>query len=849
MTMALPGETLRSLGDFELVRQIGRGGMGIVYEAKQVSLNRRVALKVLNGGLGLSHRAVLRFRLEAEAAAKLHHTNIVPVYTTGEAGGTHFYAMELIEGPSLDQVLDRLRHGPPGTRRLAEPDDTGSREELPSPSAEETVAYPDATPGPPAGGMQVPLVPGLESGSGGSYFDAVARMIAEVADALDYAHRSSVIHRDIKPSNLLLSPDGRLSLNDFGLARVLERPGVTVTGEFVGTPRYMSPEQITAGRAPLDHRTDIFSLGATLYELLTLRPPFPGERRDQVIAQILHKDPTPPRRVDRRIPLDLETICLKGLEKDPDRRYQAAGAMAEDLRRYVSRHAISARRTGPLGRSVKWARRHPALAAVASVATVAMVAAASFAYSALQSHHQLREERLRNTIERAQLAAMSGEFAEAERAVSEAEMLGASAGWVRLVRGQVAYRRGNYAPAIRDLEQAIRLLPDNFSARATLALAFQEDGQPDRCFPILEYLNGRRPAAPEDALFLGMIQTFSAPGQALATLDKAVSFPRTAPMARAVRAATWGSLATETGDPSAAEHAVEEARVARVLLPDNPIIRGYTLSALLAAASTFESSGQDGRRREALAEAERDYGAIEEEFASQLVVGFRWMYLRYLGNHRATFDLARRSWQLPARRPMDASFYALVLYEQGRVDEALTVIEDSRRGDVYRAARDTLWIFALAEGPGGPDQALAALRELSGDQRATGNGAMRFTPELFLFLGRRDEAVALAKEMGREGYSWPTSYGPAVFRRFFEYVEGRAGDGDLLAAAGRSHNAQCLAHYWIAMRRLGDGDRAGARDHFGLAVATRAFWLDHYDWSATLLDRMKADPEWPHWIR
>src|SRR5262249_13010402 len=149
-------------------------------------------------------------------------------------------------------------------------------------------------------------------------FDAVARMIADVADALDYAHRQGVIHRDIKPSNLLLSPDGRLSVNDFGLARVLEQPALSTTGELVGTPAYMSPEQITAGRVPVDPRTDIYSLGATLYELLTLRPPFTGRSRDQVLAQIIQKGPPRPRRLKPNVPKDLETICLKCLEKDPE---------------------------------------------------------------------------------------------------------------------------------------------------------------------------------------------------------------------------------------------------------------------------------------------------------------------------------------------------------------------------------------------------------------------------------------------------------------------------------------------------------------------------------------------------
>src|SRR5262245_25875187 len=225
----------RRLGDFEILREVGRGGMGVVYEARQVSLNRPVALKVLGPGLGLTPHAVQRFRREAEAAARLHHTNIVPVYATGEQDGTHFYAMELVEGPSLNHVIRQLRTAP-GT----EPASTAT-----SPGAAETGPYVEGQDTPsavPVGGSSSQL------SSGGPYFETVARMVAEVADALEYAHQHGVIHRDIKPANLLLSPDGRLAVNDFGLARLLEQPGVTITGEFVGTPAYMSPEQITAGR-------------------------------------------------------------------------------------------------------------------------------------------------------------------------------------------------------------------------------------------------------------------------------------------------------------------------------------------------------------------------------------------------------------------------------------------------------------------------------------------------------------------------------------------------------------------------------------------------------------------------
>jgi hypothetical protein len=249
----------KTLGDFEIIREIGRGGMGVVYEASQRSLNRRVALKVLSSGLGLTTKAVTRFRREAEAAAKLHHTNIVPIYATGEEHGIHFYAMELIDGPSLDQVIRHMRDGDTGTSSMQELDSTI---DSPVPGAlpnwvSESMAYrPEGAGSSSATAGKTSDTTGSGISSGTQYFDHVASMIADVADALQHAHDEGVIHRDIKPSNLLLSADGRLSLNDFGLARILEQPGMTMSGEFVGSPLYMSPEQITAGRAPLDHRTD-----------------------------------------------------------------------------------------------------------------------------------------------------------------------------------------------------------------------------------------------------------------------------------------------------------------------------------------------------------------------------------------------------------------------------------------------------------------------------------------------------------------------------------------------------------------------------------------------------------------
>ncbi|MHC4675421.1 MAG: protein kinase domain-containing protein, partial [Planctomycetota bacterium] len=348
------------IGDFRIEKRLGSGGMGTVYQAVQLSLNRRVALKVLPPSLAMSREAVKRFHREAQAAAKLHHTNIVAIYAEGEEKGTCYYAMEMIEGQSLGQIIEDLRivkanRSEPKTSISMEPLGTGEQPE--SDGLEKTESQTS--------------IAQTWSGSGHRYFDTIARLIAGVADALDYAHKKGIIHRDIKPSNLMLGSDGRLSLMDFGVARILEDQGITMTGSFVGTPHYMSPEQITGRRDKLDRRTDIYSLGVTLYELLTLELPFAGDNREQIIAQIPSKEPRRPRQLDGRIPVDLETICCKAIEKDPNQRYQTADEFAEDLRRYINRYAIRAKRSGPVDRIVKFVRRHKLPVAMAAGITLA----------------------------------------------------------------------------------------------------------------------------------------------------------------------------------------------------------------------------------------------------------------------------------------------------------------------------------------------------------------------------------------------------------------------------------------------------------------------------------------------
>jgi WD40 repeat protein/serine/threonine protein kinase len=347
----LPG--LPELRGFQLIREIGRGGMGIVYEAMQLSPQRRVALKVLPQAAMLEPQRLLRFKAEGQIGATLQHANIAPLYVVGQDNGVHFFAMQFIDGWTLAEVI----HG----RRGAAGTPTGSAATTP-PGQSETSYHSFCD--------ELGDFPFVET----DYYREIARLGCQACEGLEYAHQNNVIHRDIKPSNLMLDKKGKLWITDFGLARDGRSSDLTGATDLPGTLRYSSPEQAKVRPGGVDRRTDIYSLGATLYEMLTLQPAFPGESKLDVLRRIGEENPRPPRKIDPAIPKDLETIVCTALAKDPGQRYNSAREMADDLNRFLKGEPIKARPVGIFRRAWMWAKRRPWVAALLALCATALLA-------------------------------------------------------------------------------------------------------------------------------------------------------------------------------------------------------------------------------------------------------------------------------------------------------------------------------------------------------------------------------------------------------------------------------------------------------------------------------------------
>jgi WD40 repeat protein len=536
------GRRLERLGDYRILREIGRGGMGIVYEAEQESLGRRVALKVLPSAALLDPRQRQRFQREARAAARLHHTNIVPVYGAGEYEGIHYFVMQYIAGLGLDQVLAELKHlrqvRGSSTPAPAPPDGeggatasaaavagsllTGQFAAGPLPEAvgsgEPTLTAPNAAV-PSAGGG--PAAPGLPGGpaltdAGRQYWCGVARVGLQVGRALEYAAGQGVLHRDIKPSNLLLDTRGTVWVADFGLATAGDGQGLTQTGDLVGTIRYMAPERFE-GRG--DVRSDIYALGLTLYELLTLRPAFAESDRNKLIHLVARAEPTPPRKLAPEVPRDLETIALKAIAREPARRYQRPAELADDLDRFLQDRPIRARRVTYAERLWRWCRRNPALASATGLAAAALLSAVvlTVLFALAQARYNL------------ELLHEQGQtLQEKERAEQEKE------------RAEAALKESRRQSALMAVERGGGLVEQEQFRRGLLWLARGLELQPEGTADLEHTLRANLAALPREAYILRRVLPTGPPqGGALSPDGRTVATGRRQGRGRKTEVQCW----------------------------------------------------------------------------------------------------------------------------------------------------------------------------------------------------------------------------------------------------------------------------------------------------------------------
>ena len=856
------------LGDFEILGEVGRGGMGIVYRARQISLGREVALKVLPDCARHGRIATQRFLAEAQAAARLHHSNIVPVYAQGVHEGHYYYAMELVDGVGLDVVIHsrpdllsstRLRAGSSDVRLktaagLAPPGST----QLPRARVRDRAE--PAAPAPSADWSDAKRLPRWTWAD----YAHVARLFADVADALACAHQHCIIHRDVKPHNLLLGAANRLHLTDFGLARLTDEPHLTVSGEIMGTPSYMSPEQVRGGTGQIDHRTDIYSLGVTLYESLTRRKPFDGETRQQIITAICTAEPVSPRRLNPRIPLDLETICLRTLEKDPQRRHATAALLAEDLRRFADGRPILSRRVTRAERAVKWVGRHKAVSSAVAAALAVVVLAGALTWSARDARRREADQHVERAYDRlAYYDYRSPELVTAD--IEQAVALGARSVKLDLVRALAYAGANDPAQALRHIEAAAQQDPNDPRVWYLRAWVQRQTEQRGAARATLEAIDQRgAPTTPDAWFFRGLAVHFDEPLAAIDCYRQANDlrarehqfYPQA--ILHLARARNQQLYVTRTLEPLPET----VAALAQLIEQKQYGAFPYYLLSITHRLAAEIYAGSEGTRGDAPATEHYDaalYWAREGQKvnpADERPITAEAECLESTGHYAEAVEARTRAIaaaDADAKRWEGYHYRWRLRYWLGELDAALQDLAACAGYDPNNTFYKHVYPALVWAEAGDMPAALAHARALA-DEAPTDAQAVLWSATCLRLLGEPEKAQALLTERATQvdfarGLVPPQS--EQWVRALYDYALAGGRPEELQPLAAESSAPWKLsgeACFHAAARSLADGDRAAALDQ--LREAYRSFDSERrYTYHAKLLYvRLRQNPSWPPWV-
>ena len=792
------------LGEFRIVREIGRGGMGIVYEAVQTSLNRKVALKVLPVSAMLSDTALERFHRETNTAGRLHHTNIVPVHAVGEQGDICYFAMQYIDGRTLAHFL---RTADARSYRF-------DRE----------------------------------------HFRRVARWGRQVAEALDYAHQQGVIHRDLKPANLMLDAQDNVWVFDFGLARAANSPTITQTGALLGTVRYMSPEQASGSRVVPSPRADVYSLGATLYELAALRPAFADVSQARLLQRVIHDEPRPLRQLVRTVPRDLDTIIAKCMQRDAARRYADAGEVAEDLQRFLADEPIRARPTPLYVKTRRWIRRHRALSAVALVLVVTLAVAVAVAARLRHS------EGLRCTAQAFDAIVFDQDYQRAAALLDRAESLGIESPELHLYRGLIPLLNRRPQAAVPHLERSRESNPAGLDAVYALARARIDLGDYYAGQRLFEMEGARRPGTALGWFLRGYARSGHQPSEAIDCYNNALDLQPSFTPAILERATYRGVRLLTDGARSELEPMFADVDAVVVFRPNASLSHAWRAWAYLAAASYAATQADLQSEHMAWIETSRRELHLATQFHREgeaTTMSVQGVFLRYVGDYRGsaeaygqairehertwgesnTLFVHARAMALHASGDMTTAlaecepacrltpeFYALVLHraillaELGRLEDARRVCRESLEAQRFHAT-GLIFSAAIAEFLGDAQEARAAVRTLES------RGASEVTTE------HLDRQPAEADE-GQPGVA---------------YLSGAWDSARLMAAAGDNPGRRCEFAFLVALRELSCGNRTAGLSALRTCLGSGVFFYGEHRFAEVFLARAESDPTWPHW--